>query len=379
MSHVIMVRPFFSTKRDGNDLNLACLTLNDCADHVEDVSTQVGCSNFIIPPVLRRAFMISIALSHDPAGIRLKAIEKLIIQDPKFSTDEMLEYIKRETVQYYDLRPNQVPPKIINNIKSQDGGSKPGNHQVDYPCTYYNSPAGCNRPHDCRFEHRIATPAESERMRQAIANRKQKGKEKAEKGRKDKKIENKPSSTRRPPKETGSDGKCYQCGQQGHTKTDCPVQGAIKCAFCDTLGHTSSACEKKKRSEKQLKINEANVWQSKGTRPEGGEAQILVLQMRQTARPPSKPTVQVNSLTSVSTSRILVDSGADCFAIKDEKLVNAAKPYQIDVGTCDTSNKLVTQGKDDVVMELPSGVNLEVNDAIFSKGLSHSMRYYSSR
>ena len=38
-----------------------------------------------------------------------------------------------------------------------------------------------------------------------------------------------------------------------------------------------------------------------------------------------------------------------------------------------TSNKLVTQGKDDVVMELPSGVSLEVEGAIFSKYLSHTL------
>jgi len=85
-----------------------------------------GCQGFKLPPNLRRALLINIALSYDPDGTRRKGIERVIAAlDKNFSPDEMMRYIKEEEIQYGELQqtrphqPHQQPGLAINEIRNK--------------------------------------------------------------------------------------------------------------------------------------------------------------------------------------------------------------------------------------------------------------------
>ena len=150
---------------------------------------------------MRRAILISIALSGDDLGVRLKAIEKLIIADKNFSIDQMMEFIKAEVTQYYELRPKESPPqppkdRNINMVSEKEKGKGKG------LCYAFAEVGGCSRA-ECRFEHRLPTKKEKE----------------ASKARKDSRA-----------KTDDKDMWCLKCGVKGHRRghDSCLVKGNVK-------------------------------------------------------------------------------------------------------------------------------------------------------
>ena len=70
---------------------------------------------------------------------------------------------------------------------------------------------------------------------------------------------------------------------------------------------------------------------------------------------------------------MLIDSGADCVAVKDSRLSRGITSYEVDVGTCNAQGSLRTQGKTDLSLELASGETCRADGAIYAKGLSHNL------
>jgi hypothetical protein len=100
MSQAKLIGTFFNHKRDGTNLNAAKLTMDEEADHIENISRdqKVGCFDFAIPAPLRRQILMDVALSHDPHGSRRTAIQKIIARGKPFTADDMLEEIRQEEI-----------------------------------------------------------------------------------------------------------------------------------------------------------------------------------------------------------------------------------------------------------------------------------------
>ena len=69
----------------------------------------------------------------------------------------------------------------------------------------------------------------------------------------------------------------------------------------------------------------------------------------------------------------LVDSGADTGGAHQKKLIPICNDKESDVSTCEEGGSLKSQGRGTMSFELPSGVQLDVPDSIYAKGLAHNV------
>jgi len=151
---------------------------------------------------------------------------------------------------------------------------------------------------------------------------------------------------------------CNKCGLTNHKAKDCKFTG--DCGYCKKTGHKEAVCHRKKKGQPRITMLRARPVESDSEGEQ--EATMMVLQVNATERKRRE-----------TLYRILVDSGANTGAAYQKKLMSICNDKESNVSTREEGGSFKSQGKGTMSFELPSGVQLDIPDAIYGKGLAHNL------
>ena len=165
---------------------------------------------------------------------------------------------------------------------------------------------------------------------------------------------------------SGPSNSCKKCGMGNHNTNECKY--TRDCGYCKKTGHKEAVCHRKKKGLPRINMLrtrpvESEPAQSTESESEDEhEATMMVLQVNAIERKRKKTKYQ-----------LLVDSGADTGGAHDKELIPIRNNKESDVSTCEEGGSLKSQGRGTMSFELPSGVQLDVPDSIYAKGLAHNV------
>ena len=148
-----------------------------------------------------------------------------------------------------------------------------------------------------------------------------------------------------------------------HKAKDCKFTG--ECSYCKKTGHKEAVCQRKKKGQPRITMLRTRPveFEPVETESEGEqEATMMILQVNAIDRKRKKTVYQV-----------LVDSGVDTGGAYQKKLIPICNDKESGVSTCEEGGSLKSQGRGTMSFELPSGVQLDVPDSIYAKGLAHNV------
>lgn len=331
LTHAEYLTKFFTKRRDGSNPAKCRSEIVHDAESVDSMGREIGLPSCIPDSVKCAMLIAAVAAADNEEMFNQRAILDLSLKKKDFDMDDLLEALRNQQALVDSISKQRHQSIARVNIQQSSKAE----------CKYFKN-GNCKSGDKCRFSHEAP-----------MSNNGDKGGDSSNRGRDKEDLSASETNLQ-----------CKKCGEQHHS-SECNYKGT--CDYCKERGHIAGfkfkksgknwiSCPKKMKAvlEKRKQANSVQVYEDQ-------EVAIMGLNARPVKNTPSR----------VSNERALLDSGANCFAIKNKKFGRNLQKYKMEVGTASDGQKLYTECNGTLSTKI-GGRTLNLKDVIFDEKFSYN-------